>query len=350
MHDQPAIPDERLRVALRDDYDLSASSIAFLPLGLDSRAGVYRVEDVSGAAYLLKAKSSAIYEASCWAPRYLRDQGVAAVVAPRPNSHGGLWTSIGTWDHADWTLLLYPFIEGDVGWNPRMTDAQWKATGAALRQIHQIALPADGIPTLRDETFDPSEYGRWVRAFDADHAHETNARQSALAYQAHFRELRATIYKMLALMDDLAQALQSAAGSRVICHADLHPSNIIRDTTGQVWVIDWDDVMLAPKERDFLFVGNPPSDTASQSDGAPFFQGYGQTEIDWAALTYYRCERVMQDVVSFGEEICFRDDLGEESKMLSARIFGNIFTPGGMVDATWAAASHLPPALNLHAR
>jgi spectinomycin phosphotransferase len=38
---------------------------------------------------------------------------------------------------------------------------------------------------------------------------------------------------------------------------DLHPRNLIRDHAGKVFVIDWDEVMLAPKERDFIFVRPP---------------------------------------------------------------------------------------------
>jgi spectinomycin phosphotransferase len=37
---------------------------------------------------------------------------------------------------------------------------------------------------------------------------------------------------------------------------------------GQVFVVDWDEVMLAPKERDFIFVRPPHADA--------FFQGYGK--------------------------------------------------------------------------
>ena len=35
------------------------------------------------------------------------------------------------------------------------------------------------------------------------------------------------------------------------------PANLIRDRAGNVFVIDWDEVMLAPKERDFIFIREP---------------------------------------------------------------------------------------------
>ncbi len=117
---------------------------------------------------------------------------------------------------------------------------------------------------------------------------------------------------------------------------------MLRDQTDHMFVIDWDDVMLAPKERDFIFVREAQVAGSALQDTPPFFQGYGQTEIDWIALTYYRCERVVQDLIEFAKEVFFRKDLGEETKADSVQLFGDIFAEGGMIDAAFAAAAHLP--------
>ena len=101
-----------------------------------------------------------------------------------------------------------------------------------------------------------------------------------------------------------------------------------------MFVIDWDEVMLAPKERDFIFVREPQADA--------FWEGYGQREIDWVALTYYRWERVVQDLIECTQNVCFRDDLGEETRADIARLFHEMLAEeGGTVDAAYAAAAHL---------
>jgi spectinomycin phosphotransferase len=117
-----------------------------------------------------------------------------------------------------------------------------------------------------------------------------------------------------------------------------------------VFVIDWDEVMLAPKERDFLFVKE--SSAASEAlPGTPaFFQGYGQTEIDWIALTYYRYERVIQDLIACTQEVFFRDDLGEDTKADSVQLFRAILAGGGQIDAASHASAHLPPDLAIPTR
>ena len=142
--------------------------------------------------------------------------------------------------------------------------------------------------------------------------------------------------------------LQRHAGPFVLCHADLHPSNIMRAQQNEVFVIDWDDVMLAPKERDFIFVGEAPAHGSVRAGRAAFFAGYGDRAIDWMALTYSLWERVIQDVISYAEEVVCRDDLGEASKAESVEWFRiNLTKEGGSVDRAWAAAGHLPAELGL---
>jgi spectinomycin phosphotransferase len=141
-------------------------------------------------------------------------------------------------------------------------------------------------------------------------------------------------------MDTLGGVLRKQSGRHVICHADLHPGNIIRDQADRVFLIDWDDVMLAPKERDFLFVGEPSAGSA-QEDIPPFFQGYGETEIDWVALTYYLWERVVTDLIECGRQVFFRDDLGEETKADACRLFRDILSEGNEADTARSAAAHL---------
>ena len=110
-----------------------------------------------------------------------------------------------------------------------------------------------------------------------------------------------------------------------------------------MFVIDWDEVMLAPKERDFIFVREPQAD--------PFFQGYGQREIDWIALTYYRWERVVQDLIEYAQNVCFRDDWAEETRADAARLFHEYLAEGGNnIAAAYAAAAHLPRDLTVHTR
>ncbi len=334
MHESPDIAEENLRTCLQDQYGLSVASLEFLPNGLNINAGVYRVVSEQGIPYLLKAKSTALYQPSCLVPRYLQEQGIPFIVAPLPTRMNAVWTQV-----ENWSVSLYPFISGDCGWNPEMTDMQWTATGTILRNIHQVSLPSEGFPTLRRETFDPTEYSQWIHDFETQHVFGEGKNLAEQQLHAAWRACEGTIHTAITNVEKLAESLQRHAGPYVVCHADIHPSNLIRDHRGQVFIIDWDDVMLAPKERDFLFVADPPADALE--DTAPFFQGYGQTEIDWSALTYYRWERVVQDLIEFACDVCFRDTLGEAAQSESVHHFCANLAEGGMITAARGAADHL---------
>lgn len=338
--------DDHLRACLRAHYACTAVSLELRALGGDTLAQVYHAVDEAGAEYIVKARSRALYPASCLAPRYLADHGVAAAVAPLPTTDGALWARLAPPASA-WVIALYPYIAGVSGWRPDMTDAQWRATGEIFRRIHGIATPAEGIASLRRERFDVSDYARLVEMFaarlaGAPLADETEAMR---ALRERWLERSATIHTLIESMRALAERLRGRADPYVICHGDLHPGNLLRDAAGGVHVVDWDDALLAPKERDFLFTGEPAPDGSSEPD-APFFQGYQPAEIDWVAVTYYRCERVIQDVIECADEVCYRDGLAADARAEAAALFGDLFAPDGNMDAARRAAARLPAALS----
>lgn len=316
---------------MQDHYDLYPATIEFLPRGLDYNAGVYRVvseQSTAYPAYLLKATTRPLYESRCLVPRYLNDQGISPVVAPIPTRSGTLWAMRG-----DWTVNVYPFIEGDTSLTG-MTNEQWKEVGNIFRQIHQVALPPLGFESLHKETFDPTEYARKIRYIETIFELEPNPESAAQrAFRADWWAHRSMIHTGVTTLETLGGVLQRRAGPYVICHADLHPANLLRDSAGRVFVIDWDEVMLAPKERDFIFVREPQANA--------FWEGYGQKEIDWVALTYSLWERVVQDVIEDANNVCFRNDWAEEARANAAQVFHGYLADGSTIEAAYQTSARL---------
>ena len=139
MREPPNISEGGLQACLQDQYNLSIVRLEFLPRGLDFKAGVYRVVSEQGVPYLLKVTSRPLYEPGFRVPRYLRDQGITSVVAPIPSKSNTLWTKL-----EDWTLIIYPFIDGDTSWTG-MTNEQWKEVGNIFKRIHNIQLKPDRL-------------------------------------------------------------------------------------------------------------------------------------------------------------------------------------------------------------
>jgi spectinomycin phosphotransferase len=334
MREPPPIPEESLRACLLNEYGLVPATVEFLPRGQDYAAAVYRVVTQPGQACLLKVKAGSLYEPGCRVPSYLRAQGIASVVAPIPTHSQALWARL-----ADWSVIVYPFIDGDTSLTG-MTREQWQETGDIFRRIHQVPLPPAGFESLRMEHFAPAPYTSWIREFEAHHLHvRSGARDGDDAAQhvrASWSAHQATIDLAMDSLEKLAITLRGSSLPRVICHADLHPANLLRDRAGRVFVIDWDDVMLAPRERDFVFIRGPHADA--------FWDGYGlpEQERDWAAQTYYQWERVVSDLIEYAGLVFSQDDWSEETRLNNARRFeANLADGAPNLNAAYAAAAHL---------
>src|SRR5690349_10290089 len=129
------LANETLDACLRDEYGLAVAEIAFLPIGHDPFAWVYRVVAADGRAYFLKARMHITNEASLLVPHHLHAHGVTQVVAPLATLAGTLWTSAGRY-----AVIVYPYVESVTGMAHGMSPEQWIEYGRVLRQVHETAI------------------------------------------------------------------------------------------------------------------------------------------------------------------------------------------------------------------
>jgi spectinomycin phosphotransferase len=320
------LSDDQLRGCLRDDYGLALAELSFLPLGADVNTAVYRALDVAGTPYFVKARRGAFDAALALVPRLLRECGVTQVIAPIPNRAGALGTQL-----AGFAVILYPFVTGEDAVARPLTDAQWIAFGAALRALHSQELPADLCARLPRETFSPV-WRDMLREFQARAETERFVEPVAEQLADLLREQRASVTSLVERAEQLAEALAARAPQHVLCHADIHAFNVLTDADGALFVVDWDTLMLAPRERDLMFVGGGIGGVwDSAREEARFYQGYGATEIDREALAYYRYERIVEDIAAYCQELLLTD-AGGADRAQSLRFVASNFEPGGILD------------------
>jgi spectinomycin phosphotransferase len=328
---------ESIRAALRAEYHLEAAELAFLPLGHDSSAWVYRARTPEGATYFLKARLAVENQAALVIPRHLHAHGVAQVAAPVPSVSGALWVAAGSYG-----LILYPFIAGRAGMEGGMAEGQWAEYGAALRQIHAAPVAAELLPLLRRESFTPagSETVRQVdAAVDRPSFDEPLARELA----GRWRERRELILRVLARAEELGRAFERTAPELVICHADIHTNNVLLDEAGRAWIVDWDEVMLAPKERDLMFAmgGGISAKLVGPREEAWFLRGYGPPAASALGLAFYRYAWAVSDTAAYAAEVLFRPDLGAVTKRAAIDTFASLFEPGEIVSLALASEETL---------
>jgi len=117
------------------------------------------------------------------------------------------------------------------------------------------------------------------------------------------------------------------------CHADLHTWNVLADAEQRLWVVDWDEAILAPKERDLMFVvGGIVHGLVTLRDTESFFQGYGEATVDQRLLAYYRHAWAVQDIAAFAEQAVLGPALSPPTRDAAVDGFEQLFEPGNIVD------------------
>jgi spectinomycin phosphotransferase len=138
---------------------------------------------------------------------------------------------------------------------------------------------------------------------------------------------------MLTRAESFGVELRHRPFDLVLCHGDIHAANILVDRQGEIWLIDWDGPLIAPRERDLLFVvGSRIARVVTPDEEDRFFERYGATEIDPAALIYFRYERLIQDIGEFGMSVLFDPALSEAARAEAIELTSGFFAPGGDLD------------------
>jgi spectinomycin phosphotransferase len=255
-------------------------------------------------------------------PQFLFEQGVRQVIPPLQTTAGLLWASLDAY-----TCILYPFISGRNGFQAALSAGQWLDFGSALKRIHSLALPPALEARIPVETFS----ARWrhaVRRYQAQAEHTACGDPVA----AEMRARRAEIERIIAQAEELASFLQSVSLDRVLCHADIHAGNLLLGESADLYIVDWDNPILAPKERDLMFIGGGVGGIwNSAAEEALFYRGYGSADINLAGLAYYRYERIVEDIAAFCEQILLTDEGGADREQ-GLRYFASNFLPGEVLE------------------
>ena len=325
MLEKPNIPDELILSCLQAEYGLHNAQIEFLPLGADLGTVVYRVVARDRTAYFLKLRKG-FEEIVVGVPLFLRSEGIQEIIIPFETNAKRYWVDFG-----EYTLILYPFIEGKNGFQMELNDHHKYRLGSALKAIHSAQVPPELQILIPKEAFSP-QWREIVKSFQTQveeiSFHDPNAAKLAMFIKSKQSE----ISRLIERAEELASELQSKPLELVLCHTDIHGANMLITEQGDFYIIDWDAPLLAPKERDLMFIGGG-IDTIwkSKRDESIFYEGYGKADIDFTVMAYYRYERVIEDLAAYGEQLLLTDEGGADRPEAYERFTGN-FDPGSTIE------------------
>ncbi|ASR35614.1 hypothetical protein BAY61_12090 [Prauserella marina] len=301
MFQAPATDADKVGTLLAEHYDLDITdSTGLVPVegGADLAATLWTATDSRGQRFAVKWSGGGS-AAGLVLPAALSEALPGSTAKPVPSRTGALWIDTG-----DMRLSIMEWIAGTSALEAPLGRETWEAQGRLLGTLHGLPVTGQLREWVPREDFDPS---RWAALFERVDAvigengapHDEPASRLAEAWLPHRADLR-TVHDLTIRLGGVLRE-RASLPEFVPCHADPHLGNLILTGEGPV-LIDFDDAVLAPAERDLMFVlgGGVLADLpVTPEHQADFMNGYarqGTVEVDTELITYYRGLRTLEDI------------------------------------------------------
>lgn len=310
---------------LKNSYGIKTINLTPLQLGADADALIYKAQADDHRLYFVKLKHGH-HDTSATLQLLLNNAGIKEIISPIMTSD-----ELASAQLNEFTLTVYPFIEGQDGFSKKLSDNQWITLGTALKRIHELKLPASITSHIKQESY-ASQWRDTVRSIYEHIASVKPYDKISSDFLADMQTYKSVIMCLVERAETLVHVIQQQPVDDVLCHGDLHAGNVLLANNGALYIIDWDRPIRAPKERDLMFIGAGIGNVwNNKQETELFYIGYGKTDINQDIIDYYRCDRIIQDVAEF-YQLLTSDTIRYEDRSTSYNHFVTMFEPNGVVN------------------
>lgn len=180
------------------------------------------------------------------------------------------------------------------------------------RQTERVASP------IAHETFAPIYADELWRTL-ARARQEPASDEPRRGLQRFLDEHESAIADGWAAFGEVARACRAARFELVLTHGDW-PFNLLQSADGTLYLIDWDELLLAPAERDTWFAGGDPA----------FWRGYrarrGSHAENEVATAFYVHHRYFEELLDFAGVVL--GDGTPEHRVRALTLLGNDWMAG----------------------
>lgn len=295
------LDEKELKTLVEKEYKLQISNLTFLPKGEVS--WVYVIECENGTKYLLKIHKAKVLPTERF--KLLSDlhekAGINGLTYPLPTKDGALQIEI-----LGYPSVVFNYIEGKTAQESKPTSEDYEKFGSLLAQIHQAVKTID-YPIK--ETFDIPEKNNFLKVLA--YVKETADKIGGLKKEALdiLNPLLNRLEEELANLESLQSQLRNSELDFVLCHGEPSPGNIMVGNNGNVYLIDWDEPIIAPKEKDLLFFGQTLEPTLKG-----YTQHSGDATINKDVERFYSLLWNINEIADWGDRIFFAKSSEEELK------------------------------------
>jgi len=323
------IQEQKIIELLKIHYDIDIQVVHLFPGGADMNAFVYKA-DAKASSYFVKLKYGHYDEINLSITRLLHNSGINEIIFPVQTRERKLFQQL-----THFNIIVYPFIHAQNGFTQNLTEEQWKQLGKMLRKVHGTSIPDLMQQQLRKENYS-NKWREMVKCFFSKIEPLSADDKITREFKSFFKININKIHQLVDFAEVLSKKIQPNFDKYVLCHSDIHAGNILIASDESIYLIDWDEPMLAPKERDLMFIGGGIGNVWNKLQEVNYFyEGYGATNIDEIILSYYRHERIVEDIALYGQDLLAHDKK-DQSRLELFKHFKAMFDQNGVVDVAFA--------------
>ncbi len=271
---------------LRNRYGLDVERLEAAPRGWTGET--YAATTRDGARYFVK-----VYPRDRLPPTAvpalpvlaeLHCVGLSEVSRPIPATSGALYERLG-----DDLAVVFAYLDAA----PFAFTFGGDRLGDLLARVHQQTERLSS-PITRETFASLSADALWGTVESARQEHASDEPRRGL--RRFLDEQETAIAEGWAVFEEIARACRATTFEMVVTHGDW-PFNLLQSESGTLYLIDWDELLLAPAERDTWYVGDDPA----------FWRSYRSRRAGHAesalATAYYIHHRYFEELISFAGEI-----------------------------------------------
>ncbi|MEI7579532.1 MAG: aminoglycoside phosphotransferase family protein [bacterium] len=282
---------------IKENYGLNIQTISFVNKGYGDHN--YFITDKSGKKYFLKiarnVKGTTIGLKVCQYLHEIAFTNISQVITTKSNTIGVLFEK-----HL---ITILEFIDGAEIGEIKNEETERLAL-MILSKLHRIKLTqvVNFIPRISFIAASGKSLFNKLQQVKIKHYQ--------LDFEKQFQKMLADNYNLLIdaidKLNDLTKQCVLEHQEFVICHRDCHGYNFMKMKTGELFLIDWDSVKLAPPEQDLIFF--------SEENISKYYPFPKNKKLNQKTFLYFALERQIDDLQAFVETILLSDTVIKEKQ------------------------------------
>ena len=253
MKTEPSLPKQYLKEKINQHYGLNLKILDFLPIGEGSWCyrGIGEHE-----VFIQLIKDKIVGEKTTELQQFLINNEIPVLIPLMDRSEQSVV------DIGNFGLILYPYITGSSLMESKKTDHQNASSreeiGSIVAHLHTLVKGNENRPfNLPKEDFTNFQTECQLIVYPDQYLSSYSQNNNMLVNElTNFIKARQPeLRNLIEVTTRLGYDLRRRELSYVLCHGDIHEDNILLADSGRKYIIDWDNAILAPKERDLFLFG-----------------------------------------------------------------------------------------------